>query len=312
MRHPQVTKTKSHPTTQTPPARLARAVAKARPQPAWIEPFEPRLLLSASVTYRPQKPDGSLDTPITFQTQSGVQDFTPSQISLLQKGFAAPTYDLFLNATGITGDSTDNAHPNEINILSFNWGADAVGGTSSTGGAGTGKTQLQEIHLTSHVSKATPLLLAKLSSGEHIQNADLTVRKRSGNQPEFLTINLDNATIGSYQVTTALDGTFVEEFTLSFQHAEMAYRPQKADGSLDNPIIVQENASSIVPFVPQERSNLQGGFHALANQSLVLDLGPDIPGQSTNEDHQNAIDIKSFSWGGDALGGGTMGGGGGG
>ena len=40
-----------------------------------MESFEPRLLLSASLTYRPQKPDGSLDTPVTFQTQGQVGDF---------------------------------------------------------------------------------------------------------------------------------------------------------------------------------------------------------------------------------------------
>jgi len=108
-----------------------------------MEQFEPRVLLSASLTYRPQKTDGSLDTPITFQTQGGIQDFTPTQIPLLQKGFAAPDYDMFLKATGIAGDSTDADHANEINILSFNWGADATPGTTGTGGAGTGKTHIR-------------------------------------------------------------------------------------------------------------------------------------------------------------------------
>ena len=78
---------------------------------ACIEAIEPRLLLSASLTYQAQKPDGTLDTPVTFQTKTTPQNFTPAQVSLLQKGFSAPTYDLFLNLTNIPGDSTDANHP---------------------------------------------------------------------------------------------------------------------------------------------------------------------------------------------------------
>jgi hypothetical protein len=63
MRHTQVTRI-----TQTRRARLARAITAARPHPTWMEAFEPRVLLSASLSYRPQKPDGSLDTPVLFQT----------------------------------------------------------------------------------------------------------------------------------------------------------------------------------------------------------------------------------------------------
>jgi type VI secretion system Hcp family effector len=276
---------------------------------ACIEAIEPRLLLSASLSYQAQKPDGTLDTPVTFQTKTPPKDFSPAQASLLKKGFTAPAYDLFLNLTNIPGGSTDTGHPNEIDIQSFSWAADSSFTTSGGGGGGVGKSTLQELHLTSRVSKASPLLLSRLASGQHIQNAELTVRKPGAQPFEFLKIKLTDVVISSYQLTTATDGTPLEEFSLNFDRSRVDYTPQKSDGSADTPIVVEEAGLDVQDFSPTESSLLQSGFTQSNSQNFFLSLD-NIPGQSTQHGHENEIDVLAFSLGGDGTAA-SLGGGGG-
>jgi len=288
---------------KSPRQRLRRAVQVA------LETIEPRVMLSATLSYRPQKADGTLGSPVVFQSTSAAQNFTPQQVSLLQSGFAAPKFDMFLDLDGIPGESTDARHPNEIQVLSFNWGADSTGSIASGGGGGAGKAQVNEIHLTSRVSKASPLLLAKVASGVHVADAELSVRRpNQGGGQDFLTLDLADVTVGSYQITTALDGTFVEEYTLSFDRADLSYRAQKPDGTLDAPVQFHEKGAEALDFTPTEPSILQTGFVNPAGQKLFLSLDG-ISGESTDDRHANAIDVLAYGWGADEVTGDTSGGG---
>ena len=59
--------------------------------------------------------------------QPSVNDFKPAPVSLLDAhNLGGPSQTAFLNLPGIAGDSADDQHPNQINVLSFNWGGDAI------------------------------------------------------------------------------------------------------------------------------------------------------------------------------------------
>ncbi|HEY7120302.1 MAG TPA: type VI secretion system tube protein Hcp [Tepidisphaeraceae bacterium] len=291
-------------------ARLQGAVAPFAAPPAWMESVESRVMLSASVTYRPQRPDGSLDTPITFETRSDVSGFSPAQVSLLDKGFAAPAYDMFLKLTNIPGESADAKHKDEIDVLAFNWGADALGSTGTGGGGGAGKAQLEELHLVSRVSKASPKLMQAVAAGTHIADALLTVRKSGKDQVEFLKVDLDDAVVSSYQLSTAHDGTLLEEYTLDFRRIDVQYQPTNSDGSPQTPIEVRADGPA-QDFAPTDKSLLQTGYAPLAS-SLDMFLQVDgVQGESQDAKHKDAIDILAYSWGADltssAVGGGGAG-----
>jgi type VI protein secretion system component Hcp len=168
-------------------------------------------------SYKPQKPDDTLDAPVTF-TENGLA-VTHAPIvghSPLQDGFVTPPgLSLFLDVNGIPGESTANAHPDEIDLLAFSWGGELQGGTSTGGGGGAGKTVFQQLHFVSRISKASPTLLSRVLSGQHVPDATFTVQRKSSGQ-DFLKIRLQDVLISSYQVTTAIDGTVTEEFTLTF------------------------------------------------------------------------------------------------
>jgi len=290
--------------------RARRAARRGASDAARVEPVESRLMLSATVTYWPVNAAGVPGTPVTFQTGPGaaVADFGPDQVSLLQQGFSAPQYELFLNVDGITGSSTDSKHEGDIGLKSFNWGGDATRPASTGGGGGAGKSTLQELHVVAPLSDATPLLVQALATGAHHKFADLTVR-RPTDHADFLTVNLDDAVVSSYEVTTAVDGTPLEEFTLNFADADVTYRPQKPDGSLDTPVTFHGEGPA-QQFVPQERSILDEGFAAPNGANYFLNV-TGITGESVDDKHKGQIDVQAFDWGGDALAGSTAGGGGG-
>src|SRR5258705_2460805 len=106
--------------------------------------------------------------------------------------------DIFMKIDGIPGESTDHAHPNEIEVSSYSWRESNAGAHFATGsGAGAGKVSMQDLHFTAHVSKASPSLMLHCATGQHISNAKLTVRKAGGEGPgfDFLTITLTDVLI---------------------------------------------------------------------------------------------------------------------
>ena len=143
------------------------------------------------------------------------------------------TIDFFLKIDGIEGESMDDKHKNEIDILSWSWGETQMG-TSATGGGGAGKVSMQDFHFTMKINKASPKLMIGCATGKHMKGARLTCRKSGGKQQEYMTWTLSDVLVSSYQTAGSQDNAVpVEQFSLNFAKIEFEYRPQKADGSLD-------------------------------------------------------------------------------
>lgn len=147
--------------------------------------------------------------------------------------------DMFLKIDGIPGESTDNNHKDEIDVLSYNWGeSQPAPPASSAGGTAAGRVAMQDFHFAMRINKASPKLFLACASGAHIRNAILTVRRSGGNPVEFLKWTLTDVTVGSYQTATGAPAGEppLEQISLRFAKIEVEYRPMKPDGSLDAPI----------------------------------------------------------------------------
>jgi type VI secretion system secreted protein Hcp len=145
--------------------------------------------------------------------------------------------DYFLKIDGAPGESADAKHKGEIQLESFSWGESNPGGAASGGGGGAGKVQMQDLHFSMAVSKASPKLLLACAIGKHHKEAVLTVRKAGKTQQEYLIIKLKDVVITSYQVGgSELGDAPMDQASLGFSQIQMEYRPQKADGSLDAPV----------------------------------------------------------------------------
>jgi type VI secretion system secreted protein Hcp len=145
--------------------------------------------------------------------------------------------DYFLRIDGVSGESVDSKHKGEIDVESWSWGEATPPPPGGGGGHGAGKVQMQDLHFTTKVSKASPVLMLACASGKHFKSAILTARKAGKEQQEFLTLSLSDVLVSAYQ-TGGAGGEIVpgDSISLNFSKIQMDYRPQRPDGSLDKSI----------------------------------------------------------------------------
>lgn len=145
--------------------------------------------------------------------------------------------DYFLKIDGIDGESTDDKHKGEIDLLSWSWGEAQTGTFSRGGGGGAGKVDMQDFNFVMGANKASPLLMKACATGQHIKVATLTCRKAGGEQVEYMIVKMSDLLVSSYQTSGASgDGTPMDSAALNFGKIEFEYKPQKADGTLDSPV----------------------------------------------------------------------------
>ncbi|WP_405402627.1 Hcp family type VI secretion system effector [Paracoccus sp. Ld10] len=143
--------------------------------------------------------------------------------------------DIFLKlSNSIKGESQDDRHRDEIDVLAWNWGLTQSGTTHIGKGGGGGKVNVEDITLTKYVDLATNDLIKRCTSGEHIETGELIVRKSGGTSPvEYFRIKMQNIMITSYSTGGSKDGLdrIQETLTLNFRKFEVLYALQEDSGA---------------------------------------------------------------------------------
>ena len=140
--------------------------------------------------------------------------------------------DTFLKIGDIKGESTDDKHKDEIEVLSWTWGVTQTG--SSPTGGGRGRADFSDFSFTHHLDKASPNLMRACATGQHLPEATLTERKAGQGQQEFLIVKLSDVIVTAVLPSgSGADGGLFEQASLRCAKVDVEYRPQKADGSLD-------------------------------------------------------------------------------
>src|SRR5215472_8307072 len=91
--------------------------------------------------------------------------------------------DMFIKIGVIKGESKDDTHKDEIDVLAWSWGESNSGTTHQGGGGGSGKVNVQDLSFTKWVDLSTASLMQACTTGQHIDTATLTVRKAGGGVP---------------------------------------------------------------------------------------------------------------------------------
>jgi type VI secretion system secreted protein Hcp len=140
--------------------------------------------------------------------------------------------DYFLKLSGIKGESSDEKHKGEIELISFSWGLANLAAPAPGPGGGAGKVQFNDIHVTKRVSKASPSLFLACASGQHIPDGTLTVR-RSGakNQLEYLKYKFTDILVTGFQESGGGDDLPLDMVSFNFSKFEMTYTEQSSGGS---------------------------------------------------------------------------------
>jgi type VI secretion system secreted protein Hcp len=140
--------------------------------------------------------------------------------------------DIFAKLGDIKGESLDDKHKDEIEVLSWSWAVtNAV--TLSGSGAGQGRASFHDLSFTHKIDKASPVLMQACATGVHLKEGTITRRKAGKGHQEFLVIKMNDVVITAMTDADSSEGESTETVSLAFAKIDIEYRPQKADGSLD-------------------------------------------------------------------------------
>ena len=155
--------------------------------------------------------------------------------------------DMFIKIDDIKGETVDDSHPDEIEVLSWSWGMSQSGSTHSGPGGGAGKVNVQDLSFTHYVDKASPNMMKMCCNGKHFEEAILVVRKAGEMPLEYMKVTMKHGLVSS--VSTGGSGgedRLTENVTLNFAEFESIYVPQMADGSGDAEVTVGWNIATNV------------------------------------------------------------------
>lgn len=145
--------------------------------------------------------------------------------------------DMFLKLEGVDGESKDDQHAGEIDILAWSWGMTQSGTFHTGGGGGAGKASIQDISITKYIDRASPLLARYCATGKHFASGVLVVRKAGGSPLEYVIIELDKILVSSVSTGGAGgEDRLTENVTLNFAKFNLKYVPQADDGSGEAPV----------------------------------------------------------------------------
>jgi type VI secretion system secreted protein Hcp len=139
--------------------------------------------------------------------------------------------DMFLKLDDVKGESQDDKHKDEIDVLAWSWGMHQSGTTHLGGGGGSGKVSVQDISITKYVDKASPNLMMACCNGKHYKEALLTVRKAGESPLEYIKLTMKEVIVSN--VSTGGSGgedRLTENVTLNFGEYKIDYQAQGPDG----------------------------------------------------------------------------------
>ena len=140
--------------------------------------------------------------------------------------------DIFAKLGDIKGESIDDKHKDEIEVLSWSWGVSNAGEMRGGSGGGEGKASFHDLSFTHKIDKASPVLMQACATGVHLKDATITHRKAGKGQQEFLVIKMSDVIITSVTHSDSDQGRS-ESVSMAFAKVDLQYKPQKADGSLE-------------------------------------------------------------------------------
>jgi len=134
----------------------------------------------------------------------------------------------------IKGESAASKHKDEIELLSWSWGASNP--TTIVGaGMSAGKVSMSDLSFTKRVDKSSPKLLELCVTGKHVDDATLYCSKQTGGKTpdDFLTIKLSEVYVSSFQVGGASgEDVGSESLSLTYGKINYDYKQQDTKGTL--------------------------------------------------------------------------------
>lgn len=148
----------------------------------------------------------------------------------LMPGSALGAVDMFIKFDSIKGESRDQVHKDEVDVLAWSWGVSNATTTPSSSARAKrpGPASFQDLSLTKYMDAASVPLFMKVSSGERIASARLVVRGAGEHPLEYYVMCLRD--VGVTSISTGGSGgedRLTEHVSLNYGSVSLTY--QKPD-----------------------------------------------------------------------------------
>jgi type VI secretion system secreted protein Hcp len=161
-------------------------------------------------------------------------------------------YEMFLSITGIEGESTDEAHKDWIDVLSYSHRVSQSATAATSGGARSGQSQHEDFTITKPLDKSSPKLVLYCCNGARIPEVTFEVCRSSGDKQEFMVYTLTDAIVSAVSVSGSADSGDarpVEE--VSFNYSKIEWKYTETDATTGKP-----------------KGNVEAGWDVTGNKSI--------------------------------------------
>ena len=130
---------------------------------------------------------------------------------------------VFLRIDGIAGESTDEAHKEWIDVLSF---SHSISPPVEGGCRASGRTDVRSFSVTKAVDKASKDLQTYCANGEHIPKVEVEFCQDTGDEHCFLKFIMKDVIVTSVSPSGSADGDRpTEEVSFAYERIEREYTP---------------------------------------------------------------------------------------
>jgi type VI secretion system secreted protein Hcp len=138
----------------------------------------------------------------------------------------------YLKLPDIPGESSQQDHEDEIDILSINWGASSPPDQNG-GGRTRARPHVSPVTIGKWFDASSPYLALASLQGKRFEEAVISFRKNTGDtRLDFLKITLTNVLVSSYSMNGANgEAGIADEVQLSFETIRVVYTVQAEDHS---------------------------------------------------------------------------------
>jgi type VI secretion system secreted protein Hcp len=131
--------------------------------------------------------------------------------------------DMFLQVDGIPGESSDEAHAEWIEILSYSFGASqpATGSVSSGGARSSQRVDIQDFSCVKQVDKASPKLFLACCDGTHIPTITFELCRATGSKQRYMAYIMEDVLVTSVRPGGSSEGADLPLEEITFNPAKI-------------------------------------------------------------------------------------------
>ena len=139
--------------------------------------------------------------------------------------------DYILKLDGIRGESQESGHKDDVQIMSWSWGASQVSSVSGTGGSGAGKADLSDFSIMTNFDKGTPKFFKSICAGQHIKTGTMNAIKSGADGKPYLKVDFKELFVSSLQISASSE---IPTVSISFTYNEIKidYSTQNEQGQM--------------------------------------------------------------------------------